>query len=84
MSERYSVISMINVGIDWYGVVDKGLIVFMTILCILFVGWAIYKIVEYSKIIYDNFNEHKIQQAEELAYIKKQVNDTLAKAKHNS
>lgn len=61
-----------------YDIVDYGLQIFIGILLLMFLGWSVYQIIKYCKIIRDNITEYKARQSE-LQQIQKNVNKTLSK-----
>ena len=61
-----------------YDIVDYGLQIFIGILVFILLGWCIFQIIKYCKIIRDNVAEYKARQSE-LQQIKSQVNKTLSK-----
>ena len=61
-----------------YDIVDYGLQIFIGILLLMFLGWCIFQIIKYCKIIRDNVAEYKARQSE-LQQIQKNVNKTLSK-----
>lgn len=60
-----------------YDIVDYGLQIFMCILLLMFLGWCIFQIIKYCKIIRDNMSEYRARQSE-LQQIKSQVNNNLS------
>ena len=61
-----------------YDMVDYGLQIFIGILVLMFLGWCIFQIIKYCKIIRNNVVEYKARQSE-LQQIKSQVNKNLSK-----
>ena len=61
-----------------YDIVDYGLQIFIGILLLMFLGWCIFQIIKYCKIIRNNVAEYKARQSE-LQQIQKNVNKTLSK-----
>ena len=61
-----------------YDIVDYGLQIFIGILLLMFLGWCIFQIIKYCKIIRDNVAEYKARQSE-LQQIQNNVNKTLSK-----
>ena len=61
-----------------YDIVDYGLQIFLCILLLMFLGWCIFQIIKYCKIIRDNMSEYRARQSE-LQQIKSQVNKNLSK-----
>lgn len=60
-----------------YDIIDSGLRVFIGILLFMFLGWCIFQIIKYCKIIRDNMSEYRARQSE-LQQIKSQVNNNLS------
>lgn len=61
-----------------YDIVDYGLQIFIGILLFMFLGWCIFQIIKYCKIIKANADEYKARQSE-LQQIKNSVNKKLSK-----
>lgn len=61
-----------------YDIIDYGLQVFIGILLFMFLGWCIFQIIKYCKIIKANAAEYKARRSE-LQQIKNSVNDKLSK-----
>lgn len=61
-----------------YDIVDYGVQIFLCILLLMFLGWCIFQIIKYCKIIRDNITEYKARQSE-LQQIKNSVNSKLSK-----
>ena len=61
-----------------YDIVDYGLQVFIGILLFMFLGWCIFQIIKYCKIIKANAVEYKARRSE-LQQIKNSVNKKLSK-----
>ena len=60
-----------------YDIVDYGVQIFLCILLLMFLGWCIFQIIKYCKIIRDNITEYKARQSE-LQQIKNSVNKKLS------
>jgi len=61
-----------------YDIVDYGVQIFLCILLLMFLGWCIFQIIKYCKIIKANADEYKARQSE-LQQIKNSVNKKLSK-----
>ena len=61
-----------------YDIVDYGVQVFLCILLLMFLGWCIFQIIKYCKIIKANAAEYKARRSE-LQQIKNSVNQKLSK-----
>ena len=61
-----------------YDIVDYGMQIFLCILLLMFLGWCIFQIVKYCKIIKANAAEYKARRSE-LQQIKNRVNKKLSK-----
>ena len=60
-----------------YDIVDYGLQIFIGLLMLMFLGWCIFQIIKYCKIIRDNVAEYKARQ-DEIRQIKDSVNQKLS------
>lgn len=61
-----------------YDIVDYGMQIFLCILLLMFLGWCIFQIIKYCKIIKANAAEYKARRSE-LQQIKNSVNMKLSK-----
>jgi len=61
-----------------YDIVDYGVQIFLCILLLMFLGWCIFQIIKYCKIIKANAAEYKARRSE-LQQIKNSVNKKLSK-----
>lgn len=61
-----------------YDIVDYGVQIFLCILLLMFLGWCIFQIIKYCKIIKANAAEYKARRFE-LQQIKNNVNKKLSK-----
>ena len=61
-----------------YDIVDYGVQIFLCILLLMFLGWCIFQIIKYCKIIKANVAEYKARQSEP-QQIKNSVNKKLSK-----
>ena len=61
-----------------YDIVDYGVQIFLCILLLMFLGWCIFQIIKYCKIIKANAAEYKARRSE-LQQIKNSVNNKLSK-----
>lgn len=61
-----------------YDIVDYGVQIFLCILLLMFLGWCIFQIIKYCKIIKANAAEYKARRSE-LQQIKNSVNQKLSK-----
>lgn len=61
-----------------YDIVDYGVQIFLCILLLMFLGWCIFQIIKYCKIIKANAAEYKARHSE-LQQIKNSVNKKLSK-----
>lgn len=60
-----------------YNIVDYGLQVFIGILLFMFLGWCVFQIIKYCKIIKANAAEYKARRSE-LQQVKNSVNKKLS------
>lgn len=61
-----------------YDIVDYGVQIFLCILLLMFLGWCVFQIIKYCKIIKANAAEYKARRSE-LQQIKNSVNKKLSK-----